>query len=97
MTTPQEEPGKLNVQAAVTRCNKAELAVAVISQRLWELVDRQAKKLADRLEGGRADATQPVNRIHVHVFRLEQAPGFIPDVGVISRQKQTRWSTTSQI
>lgn len=91
-------------QSAIRKGRDWKLTMpAVLSQRLWELVDRQAKKLAekagidiaaarmsviaDRLEGGRSDATQPATTIHVHVFRLEQGPGFIPGVGVLSRQE----------
>ncbi|HJF13053.1 HNH endonuclease signature motif containing protein [Corynebacterium falsenii] len=119
------EKEKDSRQSATKYDNSWRLTMPGIrSQRLWELVNKEARVIAettgqdlsaarmdviaDRIEGqvdgqvhgqvhgagetdahdGIADPTvRTVTKIHVHVFRMVQGPGFIPGVGVISREE----------
>ncbi|HIW95812.1 MAG TPA: HNH endonuclease [Candidatus Corynebacterium gallistercoris] len=85
---------------------------AGLSQMLWESITKAAKKIAKatgqelpeaRMEaiahrlGGQAEQTV----VHVHVYRMEGGPGFIPGVGTISREAaewyQTHAATVSDV
>lgn len=68
------------------------------SQRMWEAVTKKAKVLAGELDCDLAQARMDViaglisgeetnTVVHVHVFRWEGGPGFIPGVGAISTEQ----------
>ena len=68
------------------------------SQRMWEAVTKKAKALADETDcdlaqarldviAGLISGEEPNTVVHVHVFRWENGPGFIPGVGAISTKQ----------